>query len=182
MLIYVASPFAGDVEQNIANTKAYCRYVMEQGCVPLASHLLYPQFLDDTNPAERSLGTHMGMELLSRCDALWLFGDTVSPGMAAEFDEAVRLDIPVRQISHEEMEVNRMETKYGIIANRSAASICGSATAWLKDNGQPMEFETYSQAAQEAHRLNCNCHSPNVSYYPKKMPELEESFGVGMRL
>lgn len=70
-LIYVASPYAGDVEQNVENAKEYCRYVMEQGGVPLPSHLLYPQMLDDSSPAERGLGTRMGLELLARCDGLW---------------------------------------------------------------------------------------------------------------
>lgn len=70
-IVYVASPYAGDVEQNVKNAREYCRYTMEQGNIPLASHLLYPQILNDSNPAERSLGTQMGLELISRCDELW---------------------------------------------------------------------------------------------------------------
>lgn len=180
-LIYVASPYAGDVEQNVENAKEYCRYVMEQGGVPLPSHLLYPQMLDDSSPAQRGLGTRMGLELLARCDGLWAFGE-ISPGMEAEMAEAERLGIPVRQVTMEELEENRMSGKYGIIASRSAASVCGAATAWLKNDGEPVEFETYAQAAEEAHRLNTQSRSPNVSYYPKQMPELSETMGMGMRL
>lgn len=180
-LIYVASPYAGDVEQNVENAKEYCRYVMEQGKAPLASHLLYPQMLDDSSPAERGLGTRMGLELLARCDGLWAFG-TPSPGMEAEMAVAERLGIPVRQITMEELEENRMSGKYGIIAARSANSICGAATAWLKNDGEPIEFDTYAEAAEEAQRLNAKLRSPNVAYYPKQIPELSETMGMGLRL
>ena len=46
-LVYIASPYSGDVERNVAFAKAACRYAMKQGVTPIASHLLYPQMLDD---------------------------------------------------------------------------------------------------------------------------------------
>ena len=59
-LVYIASPYSGDVERNVAFAKAACRYAMNQGVTPIASHLLYPQMLDDGVPEERKLGTDMG--------------------------------------------------------------------------------------------------------------------------
>ena len=56
-LVYIASPYSGDVERNVAFAKAACRYAMNQGVTPIASHLLYPQMLDDGVPEERKLGT-----------------------------------------------------------------------------------------------------------------------------
>ena len=56
-LVYIASPYSGDVERNVAFAKAACRYAMNQGVTPIASHLLYPQMLDDGAPEERKLGT-----------------------------------------------------------------------------------------------------------------------------
>ena len=47
-LVYIASPYSGDVERNVAFAKAACRYAMNQGVTPIASHLLYPQMLDDS--------------------------------------------------------------------------------------------------------------------------------------
>ena len=44
-LVYVASPFSGDVERNVMNARRYCRFAAESGAVPLAPHLLLPQFL-----------------------------------------------------------------------------------------------------------------------------------------
>ena len=66
-LVYIASPYSGDVERNVAFAKAACRYAMNQGVTPIASHLLYPQMLDDGVPEERKLGTDMGLRILKVC-------------------------------------------------------------------------------------------------------------------
>lgn len=63
-LVYIASPYSGGVERNVAFAKAACRYAMKQGVTPIASHLLYPQMLDDKVPEERNLGTGMGLRIL----------------------------------------------------------------------------------------------------------------------
>jgi len=49
-LIYVASPYKGDIEKNIEYAKEACRYVLNQGNAFFCPHLLYPQILDDNNP------------------------------------------------------------------------------------------------------------------------------------
>ena len=48
-LVYIASPYAGDVEQNVRFAKAACRYAIEQGATPIAVHLLYPQLFDSSS-------------------------------------------------------------------------------------------------------------------------------------
>ncbi|MBS6955397.1 MAG: DUF4406 domain-containing protein [Enterocloster asparagiformis] len=98
-LVYIASPYAGDVEANVAFAKAACHYAMEQGATPIAVHLLYPQILDDSIPAERKAGIRMGLRVLEACDELWLCGDRISHGMRAELAAAEQLDIPVRRIT-----------------------------------------------------------------------------------
>ena len=97
-LIYVASPYAGDIKRNVEFAKQACRHVMEQGHAFFAPHLLYPQLLDDSDPQERQFGLDMGLTMLSKCDGLWAFGDHISLGMYAEIDEAKRLGIPVQRI------------------------------------------------------------------------------------
>ncbi len=52
-LVYICSPYAGEIEPNIKFAKAACRYAMEQGCAPVAVHLLYSQLLNDAVPSER---------------------------------------------------------------------------------------------------------------------------------
>lgn len=49
-LIYVASPYAGDVERNLEYAKAACRAVMDSGHAAFVPHLLYPALLDDSVP------------------------------------------------------------------------------------------------------------------------------------
>lgn len=89
--IYVASKYAGDVDTNTKAAVDYCRKVIDAGHMPVASHLMYPQILNDNNPAERELGLMFGLALLKICDEVWVFGP-VSPGMAQEIEEAKRLN------------------------------------------------------------------------------------------
>ena len=97
-LIYVASPYAGDIEQNTDFARKACRHVMSEGHAFFAPHLLYPQLLDDSKPQERQAGLDMGLAMLPRCDELWCYGDRISFGMHLEIEEAVRLGIPVRRV------------------------------------------------------------------------------------
>ena len=101
-LIYVASPYAGDIEQNTEFTRKACRHVMNEGHAFFAPHLLYPQLLEDSNPQERQLGLDMGLAMLPRCDELWCYGDHISLGMHLEIEEAVRIGIPVRRVMEQE--------------------------------------------------------------------------------
>ena len=102
-LISSASPFAGELEANIAFAKKACRYAIRQGHTPIAVHLLYPQMLDDSDPAERETGLRLGHRVLEVCDELWCCGDRISSGMAREIEEAQRLGIPIRQIGELEI-------------------------------------------------------------------------------
>ena len=52
-IVYICSPYSGDMENNIAAARRYSRFAVEQGYIPIAPHLLFPQFLDDDNPKER---------------------------------------------------------------------------------------------------------------------------------
>lgn len=99
MLVYIASPYAGDVEKNVRFARAACRYAVAQGATPVAPHLLYPQILEDSNPAERDTGIRMGLRLLEVCDELWLCGDQISQGMQGELTAAGQLGIPVIRIT-----------------------------------------------------------------------------------
>ncbi len=102
-LVYIASPYAGDVKENILAAQNACRYAMAQGAVPIAVHLMYPQFLDDGSPGDREVGLQMGIRVLKACDELWLCGDRISAGMQRELYAAVQLGIPVQRISSQEL-------------------------------------------------------------------------------
>jgi hypothetical protein len=104
--VYVCSPYAGNIEQNTKNACRYCRFAAGKGAVPIAPHLLYPQFLDDGNPGERALGLSFGLSLLGVCSEVWVFGGHVSPGMAAEIDKAKRKGIALRYFADRRGEVS----------------------------------------------------------------------------
>ncbi|MDL2327515.1 DUF4406 domain-containing protein [Ruminococcaceae bacterium OttesenSCG-928-A11] len=93
--VYVCSPFRGDVEENTRRALEYSRRVFEAGYCPLAPHLLFPRFLDDTDPAQRQAGIEMGLALLAQCRQLVVCGSDVPEGMALEIDEARRLGIGI---------------------------------------------------------------------------------------
>lgn len=108
--IYVCSRLAGDVQNNIEKAKDYARFVVKEcGAMPIAPHIYFTQFLDDSIPEERAFGTEAGLELLSGCDELWYFGDSVSKGMIYEINTANDQNIPVRYISDAEMKRIKIE-------------------------------------------------------------------------
>jgi hypothetical protein len=109
-IIYIASPYAGDVEHNIEFAIEACKYAIQLGCTPIAPHLMYPQMLDDSAPDERALGLELGKRLLATADEIWLCGDRISNGMYAEMLEAMSLGIPQKRImSAEILEFNNVQ-------------------------------------------------------------------------
>ncbi len=95
-LVFICSPYRGDIEANVNKAKRYCRFAYTEGCVPYASHLLNPQFLDENIPEERGTGIRMGLEVLKRVDELWLFGEVLTDGMEIEYRLAKECRIPIR--------------------------------------------------------------------------------------
>jgi len=52
--IYICSPLRGSIENNIRRARVYCRFAFEEGFVPIAPHIYFPQFLDEDNKIERA--------------------------------------------------------------------------------------------------------------------------------
>lgn len=102
--VYIVSKYAGDIEANTASAIRYCRFAIEQGYMPIASHLLYPQILNDNDPDERELGLMFGIALLAKCNEVWCFGDEKSAGMLQEIKIALKLKKRLRFFSVEQEE------------------------------------------------------------------------------
>ena len=94
--VYIASKYAGDIAKNTAAAIQYARFAIESKRIPVVSHLLYPQILDDSDPEQRELGLLFGQALLALCEEVWVFGTDYSPGMQAEIHEARRLKKQIR--------------------------------------------------------------------------------------
>lgn len=95
-IVYICSPFAGDIDKNTINAKKYCRFAIQQGFMPIAPHLLYPQILDDNNTSDRKLGLLFGNILMDRCSEIWVFGDKISNGMKSEIKRAKKKKYIIR--------------------------------------------------------------------------------------
>lgn len=84
-LVYICSKYAGDVERNTEMAKVYCRFAVTQGVLPIAMHLMLPQFMDDNNPKERELAMFINKIIQGKCDEVWVFMDKeLSAGMQKE--------------------------------------------------------------------------------------------------
>lgn len=104
--VFICSPYAGDVEENTQKAKEYLRFAVEQGAIPLAPHLLYPQVMDDSSPVARELGLFFGMVWLGKCAELWVFGSRISHGMSQEIEKAESKGIPIRYFTEKCEEVS----------------------------------------------------------------------------
>ena len=84
-LVILESPYAGNVERNLAYARRAMADCLRQGEAPIASHLLYtqPGVLDDDKPEERRLGINAGLGW-SRCAdmAVFYIDHGISGGMA----------------------------------------------------------------------------------------------------
>lgn len=97
-LVIVESPYAGDVEANIAYARECLRDCLLRGEAPIASHLLYTQkgVLDDVNPLERELGIAAGLAWGVLADATVVYGDLgLSGGMRQGIADATGKGRPV---------------------------------------------------------------------------------------
>ena len=95
-MVFICSPFAGDIPLNINRAKRYARFAVNRQAVPVIPHLMYPRFLDEHSLEERELGIEMGLRLLENCQEIWVFGERISSGMVVEIEKAKSLKIPVR--------------------------------------------------------------------------------------
>ena len=105
-LVFICSPLAGYIERNIGSARRYSKFAVEQGAIPLAPHLIFPQFMDENDKAQRDLGIFFGLVLLGKCDEMWVFGGTVSQGMGIEIAKARKRGLPIRRFSEQCREVD----------------------------------------------------------------------------
>ncbi|AFA47912.1 DUF7768 domain-containing protein [Acetobacterium woodii] len=102
-LVYICSPLKGDLAANMAKAVDYAKSASEEGVIPLAPHTIFTQFLNDMIPEERQRGLKLGIDLLKRCDEIWVYENKLSGGMKNEIVLAYGEGKPViaKQMSHE---------------------------------------------------------------------------------
>lgn len=106
-IVYICSPYAGNIEKNVESARMYSRFAVDKGCLPIAPHLLFPQFIDDSNPDDRRLAFDLNYILLNKCSQLWVFGNQISTGMDIEIENAKRKHILIRYFNEKCEEVQK---------------------------------------------------------------------------
>lgn len=90
-LVILESPYAGDVEANVAYARACVRDSLLRGEAPLASHLLYtqPGILRDDVPEERQHGIDAGLAWRTSAAATVVYTYRgITPGMELGIERA----------------------------------------------------------------------------------------------
>jgi hypothetical protein len=92
-LVYLESPYAGDVEKNIKYARLCMKDSLDMGEYPFASHLLYTQenILNDNDPVERTLGIVAGFAFAKFCSKTVIYADLgISNGMMLGIEDAIK--------------------------------------------------------------------------------------------
>ncbi len=114
--VYICSPYRSyqkdpaervrEIEGNLKLARKGCRIAVERGYMPIAPHLYFPQFLNEST--EGDVGIEAGLELLKGCKEVWVLGRRISDGMADEINEAKELGIPVKVMERPETASERL--------------------------------------------------------------------------
>lgn len=100
--VYICAPLGGDVAENLRKVRRYTKYALLCGTAPVVPHF-YAECLNDDNPKEREIGMAAGLSLLWFCDEMWIFGDEVTEGMAAEIQFCKNLNVKTRKVREDEI-------------------------------------------------------------------------------
>lgn len=98
---YLAHPVAGLSRVNLTQSLNGWMALLARHYPGVAFNspwLPYVLALDDADPEQRKRGMRDDLEILLRCDEVWLLGERVSPGMRIEAKAAWAAGKPVRRI------------------------------------------------------------------------------------
>ena len=106
-LVYVCSPYRGNVNENVINARKYSRFTFDEKNIPITPHLLYPQFINDNDLFERNIAIHkINYVLIGLCKEMWVFGDVITEGMEREILIAKKRKMRIRYFSKDLKEQN----------------------------------------------------------------------------
>ena len=97
-MVYICSAYSGDVEGNTEKARRYSRFAVDAGRIPIAPHLLLPQFMEEES--ERELAMFRDIAILSKCRELWVFGNPTA-GMLNEIAYAERKQMTIKYFNEE---------------------------------------------------------------------------------
>jgi dienelactone hydrolase len=86
LTVYICHPYSGDPKGNTEKVRRICELAAREGVLPIAPHLFLPQFVSEET--DRNLAMRMCIQLVAKCDEVWVFGDVMTEGMKAEIEAA----------------------------------------------------------------------------------------------
>lgn len=113
--VVLESPFAGNIERNVAYAKLCIRDMLSRNEAPIASHLLFtqPGILDDNNKEQRKLGIDAGHSWIRVADIVAVYINFgISPGMEIGIARAASAGVDIQYREVNEREVNMLREKY----------------------------------------------------------------------
>ncbi|MCM1232682.1 MAG: hypothetical protein NC489_21355 [Ruminococcus flavefaciens] len=93
-LVYICSPYRGDITRNTEYARELTRIALDNGYTPITPHLYLTQVLNEEDPAQRERGMAAGAELLKHCKYIFIgsrYG--ISEGMLSEIQIALETGI-----------------------------------------------------------------------------------------
>jgi len=91
---YICSPYSGDTKRNKQYARELTAHAIQDGYAPITPHLYITECLNDNEPTQRDLGLNIALELLNKCDVIYVgtkYG--ISNGMKTEIFKARRLGL-----------------------------------------------------------------------------------------
>ncbi len=91
---YICSPYSGDIKRNKEYARELTLQAIKDGYAPITPHLYITECLNDNEPTQRDLGLSIAVNLLKKCDAIYIgrkYG--VSTGMKTEIIVAKLLEL-----------------------------------------------------------------------------------------
>lgn len=94
-VVYIAHPLGAgpDRVRNLRRARLWVCWAAELGYAPIADWIILASHWDESR---REQGLAIDVELVKRCDELWLCGNRVSPGMKIEAEAAEAAGVKVR--------------------------------------------------------------------------------------
>ena len=93
--VFIAHQVSGDVKENIRSALRWARWALiEHHVVPVVPYAYFCMILTDSVVVDRQLGTDCSMEMLRRCEEVWICGPRPSKNSDVwkEIDEADRMN------------------------------------------------------------------------------------------
>jgi len=95
--IFICHAYAADTEGNAARVAQIARGIALEGCLPLAPQLMFPRFLNESDPEDRELALELCLAMLALAGEVRVYGEPTA-GMLMEIAEARSMGIPITEV------------------------------------------------------------------------------------